>query len=192
MLPKGECAVSVESLLADLEDWLRSNAPKTYALLGQSATSDQLSRLEAMLGFKLRPEFIATLRWHNGTAQGLGSFELAPSYRLLDADSIRSAASRLNASAAESDIDPWSQRWVPLGSDDCGGHLLVDHDEGEDCGLVFTWDPENGFPMETWPSLMHVYVDLKTALLHHSPMASCAHQVVDGGLEWFDIDVEHG
>ncbi|GIF06972.1 SMI1/KNR4 family protein [Actinoplanes siamensis] len=181
--------MSVVAVLSEIEGWLARHAPRTHTMLNPPATPDQLGALEAALGFPLLPEVVAALRWHNGTSEDSGGFELVPTYWMVGAEDIANDARRLNSSAAEYDRDDWSERWVPVGADRCGAYVLVDHNVGEERGRVFTWDPESG-ERDSWSSLEELYSDLRAALADRTPLAGCTYDLVDGGVAWEDADLE--
>ncbi|GAA4608992.1 cell wall assembly regulator SMI1 [Actinoplanes octamycinicus] len=180
--------MSVVAVLSDLEGWLARHAPRTHAMVNPPATPDQLGALEAALGFPLVPEVGAALRWHNGTEEDSGGFELVPTFWMLSAESIAADARRLNASAAAYARDEWSDRWVPVAADRGGAYVLVDHGDSPDRGRVFTWDPESG-EGDSWSSLADLYSELRAALADRTPLLGCTYELVDGGVEWEDADL---
>jgi hypothetical protein len=181
--------VALTAVLSEIDDWLARHAPATAAMLHPPATPSQVEALEASLGPALLPEVATVLRWHNGTVEDIGGFELAPTYWLFDAGTVARDALRLNANAAQFDQDGWDDRWVPLAADRCGGYLLVNHEQGADRGKVDLWDPENGPPSAIWSGLEELCSELRTALVHRQPLMNCVYEIVDGAVAWTDEEL---
>ncbi|MEU0562060.1 SMI1/KNR4 family protein [Dactylosporangium sp. NPDC006015] len=177
--------MTVAVILADLDQWLAANAPRTLSLLHPPASQEQLQELESRLGFALLPEVASTLLWHNGATEEMGGFQLAPTYWLTDAARVAGDASRLRATARASNPEAWDVQWVPLAADRCGGYLVVDHTPDVDTGRTFLWEPENGEDaMGSWTGLAELCSELRFALLRGAPWLDNSYQIVDGGVEW--------
>lgn len=177
--------VTIAVLLAELEQWLAANAPRTRSLLHPPATPEQLGDLTARLGFALLPGVADLLLWHNGTTEQLGGFELAPTFWLIDADSIAKDTHSLRATAEAFDPEAWEEHWVPIGADRCGGYLIVDHNPHTDTGRTFRWEIENGEAATgSWPGLEELCTALRTALTDRTTWMGYEARIADGALRW--------
>lgn len=178
--------MTVATLLSEVERWLAGNAPRTLSMLRPPATPEQLRDLETQLGFALHPAVATILRWHDGTEEHLGGFELAPTYWLLSADSVAGDAHswrQLVGKDADDDLDMWQHSWVPIGADRCGGYLVVDHTDSR----TFLWEPENGMHARgIWPTPEELCTELRVNLLNRAPWLGCVPTITDGGVEWTD------
>ncbi|MFG1947818.1 SMI1/KNR4 family protein [Nonomuraea sp. NPDC048826] len=115
-----------------IETWLRANAPESYRALGRPAKARTIAVAEAQMGLRFPDDLRASLLRHNGA----GVLEGTRGFGFLDTGSmsvreIRDAWRALcGTDDADGTGDPrtewWDGRMIPFGSDDQGGHLVVD------------------------------------------------------------------
>lgn len=146
---------------ADIEAWLRSNAPATLASLPEAAGAHALRNLEAHLGGALPADFKGALLCHDGS----GEFVLPSFHRFSSTDIIRreyvawGAADerrirRLRdkhpqnpgqyARPLPGDHPLWHPCWIPVCHDESGNLLFVTHAEGEEAGRVGVFEHGDG------------------------------------------------
>ena len=78
----------VEQSWQRIENWLRNNAPETYATLNPPASEAAIAKAEEFLGVPFPPDVLASLRVHDGIAQQHGAFHLAGRYSLASVERI--------------------------------------------------------------------------------------------------------
>ncbi|WP_432972216.1 SMI1/KNR4 family protein [Dactylosporangium sp. CA-233914] len=183
--------MTLDALLVEVEAWLRRHAPATAAQLAPPATDEDIARLEAAVGFRLLPEVVTLLQWHNGAGDQDGAFTLGPLHSMLSADAIAKTAHMLIKINDKSRLEMpdyhwWRRTWIPVTSDWCGAHHVVDH--GPDTpGRVLYWDHETGEELlgPYHPSLTAFVAELLDALRHGTPIGDLRPIVTaDGELDW--------
>ncbi|MFF5229924.1 SMI1/KNR4 family protein [Dactylosporangium sp. NPDC000521] len=189
--------MSLATSLEQIEQWLQQHTPTTAALLAPPATAAEIATLEEVVGFRLRPEVEALLRWHNGSTGFDGAFPLAPVHRMLDTRQIAERWRTINDVTRDSRVewpDLWRPTWLPLTTDEGLASIMVDHSPGA-TGEVFYWDhvDTRNQQVPPWPNLASEVADLATALLTGGRMSgSAAHPglrpvvAYDGELGWDD------
>ncbi|WP_328912985.1 MULTISPECIES: SMI1/KNR4 family protein [unclassified Streptomyces] len=133
---------------------LSAYSPADFVALQPAASVEELTRLEAQLGFRLHPEVRALLERHNGVAElqptgdrdpfQPGAFLLG--YRLNHTDRIASEHVNL-VDFGEENIasDLWEEgelnghphQWVPIAHSNDAGVVFVDHRPGPTYGRVY-------------------------------------------------------
>lgn len=146
---------------ADIEAWLRPNAPATSASLPEAASEHVLQDLEAHLGVALPAELKDTLLRHDGA----GEFVLPGFHRFSSADIIRreyvawrvAEERRIQQLRDKHTHDPgqyprplpgdhplWHPCWIPVCHDESGNLLFVTHAAGEAAGRVGVFEHGDG------------------------------------------------
>ncbi|MEX2985723.1 SMI1/KNR4 family protein [Streptomyces sp. C36] len=168
--------------------WLATNSPDDYAALRPSATAQEITGLEADLGFSLHPELRALLERHNGVAElqaGVavgdqpGGF-LPLGHRLSCTSRIASQHVELvefgeeNLASElweEDDLNGHAHQWVPFALPIDGGVAFVDHRPGPTYGRVYEMGIGSGAVDATeWaPSLAGLFNVLADALETGAP-----------------------
>ncbi|MEV3856923.1 SMI1/KNR4 family protein [Streptomyces sp. NPDC050095] len=152
---------------ADIEAWLRGNAPATFASLPGAASEHALRDLEAHLGGALPGEIKDALLRHDGS----GEFVLPGFHRFSSTDIIRreyvawrtADERRIQQGTTKHAQNPgqyprslpgdhplWHPGWIPVCHDESGNLLFVTHAEGEEAGRVGMFERGDGasFPKE--------------------------------------------
>jgi cell wall assembly regulator SMI1 len=179
-------AMSISPILDSVDGWLAEHAPRTRRALAPPAAETDLAGAERELGVILSPTVRQLLAWHNGSADPSAPFDLAPGFEFLGVEDIVDAAKRRGRS-----VDPgsaaWDRAWVPVASDGCGAHLVVDH--GAEPGRVLLSDPEDGPHFrETWPSLADLLARTYEAMRDGTPLLHGRCFVENGRLRWDEAD----
>uniref|UniRef100_UPI003FD6CA23 SMI1/KNR4 family protein n=1 Tax=Streptomyces luteireticuli TaxID=173858 RepID=UPI003FD6CA23 len=135
--------------------WLSAHSPADHAALQSPATAEELTRLEAQLGFPLHPELRALLERHNGVTEQqptrevnlfqAGAF-LPLGHRLNHTDRIASEHRILadfgeeNTASGlweEDELNGHAHQWVPFAHPNDGGVAFIDHRPGLTYGRVY-------------------------------------------------------
>ncbi|MFD7236002.1 SMI1/KNR4 family protein [Streptomyces syringium] len=137
--------------------WLSVHSPADHAALQSPATAEEITRLEAQLGFSLHPELRALLERHNGVAEHLTTREsdsfqagafLPLGHRLNHTDRNASAHRILvdfgqeNTASGlweEDDLDGHAHQWVPFAHPNDGGVAFIDHRPGPTYATSMRW-----------------------------------------------------
>jgi cell wall assembly regulator SMI1 len=119
--------MTVRARLTELGELVQYKAPGTYASLRPGATPDAYTELSSRLPEPLHPDLVALWNWHNGTDQRAGSFELAPLFVFHDLAATTRFWDLRQTIKQQFPHSPWRPAWVPIGSDGCGGFLVIDH-----------------------------------------------------------------
>lgn len=148
-----------------IESWLQKHAPETFASLRPPATTGAIAAIEeqlavfADLGIALPDDVAESLRIHDGCLNVPGSFDVARSYRLLDARGIvglRHSLGKICDEISPDGTDPndpwWSPTWLLVAQPVWAGALIVDVEMGDRFGQVRTWDAEPLMPRVIAPS----------------------------------------
>src|SRR5439155_1471627 len=135
------------------------------------------------------------LLWHDGTPARVpdDTFCLGPAQGFLNLDATVDTWQRTKHNVERFHGGPvddatYSPRWLPIGTDWCGGHLVVDHRDTDTHGHVFTYDPESPPPPQyIWPSLSNLLDAELRAMQTGEPFERyglTAHVTDDGALTW--------
>lgn len=156
----------VEAAWQRIENWLRDNAPDTYATLNPPATDAAIARVEELVGVRLPEDVVASLRVHDGVTSRPGEFEIAGRYAPASAERMTHIWQMLTDLLLEDFNDDfnddgmvgwwWHPRWVPIAEDNAACQLVVDGRPGEDNDRVAVRDREDGAWWNhdhfSWPS----------------------------------------
>lgn len=115
----------METLWAQIEDWLAANAPGIAPTLGPPASEDQVESAETELGLTFPPAVRESYRVHNGGTELW--FGLFGGWELLGVQQVVQEARRHREAKAEFDIDfDYPDSMLPLFHDGGGNFLYVD------------------------------------------------------------------
>ncbi|MGN9808862.1 SMI1/KNR4 family protein [Micromonospora sp. BQ11] len=187
---------SITLLWTQIAEWLRKNAPLTFEKLNPPADDQALAELASELGTELPLDLVELLQNLNGSdgARGVtGIILLPPGYHMMDSSWI----ARDTRQRASIWGDAWHPTWIALGSDLCGGCLVLDTQPQPPYGRIFEFDKVDGPFGSTWASLNDLLTEMLALLerravgLAHRipynyPRAPDPVKVVveDGELEW--------
>jgi cell wall assembly regulator SMI1 len=187
---------SITAQWRQIAEWLRENAPLTFAKLNPAADERALAELASELNVDLPPDFEELLRNVNGsdhTRGVVGLTLLAPGYYMMDSARIV-GDTKQRASIWR---DAWLPTWIALGNDLCGGCLVLDAQPRPPHGRVFEFSEVDGPFGLAWDSLgdllteMHASLEGRAVSLAHRIPADYPRgpdpltAVVNGGeLEW--------
>ncbi|MEU4423180.1 SMI1/KNR4 family protein [Actinoplanes sp. NPDC024001] len=152
-----------------LEEWLRANAPRTFATLNPAADASTVAWLESQLGLELPAELVACLGRHNGadnTAVGPG-FSFMGGFHLRDAAGIAADAAvclTVLRRAPETRGRIWHEAWIPFATDFGGYFLVYDTRRRRPFGTVFYRDMVEGPWCASWDSMENLLADTLDAL----------------------------
>lgn len=125
--PPGSVA-GVQALLTELGELLARKDPRARSTLLPGASAAAFAPLTARLLVPLHPDLVTLWEWHDGADHGEPSpFEIASSCAFMSVDMATRTWDQQQAMREEYPYAPWRPEWVPLGSDGCGGLLVVDH-----------------------------------------------------------------
>ncbi|MEV1154766.1 SMI1/KNR4 family protein [Micromonospora chokoriensis] len=176
--------------LLELDGWLQRFAPASYASLRPSASPKVLREAAVAFGRPLHPALIELFDWHDGTSNmPAESFQLAPDFGFIGLSDALDEWTHWNAffgdTITDSRIGPSSQSWFPIAVDWCGGLLVVDHDQPDGYGQVFSTDPEQGSRQdEGWKSLTSLVDDVLGSLNSRQSLRDYDPVVREGLLVW--------
>lgn len=156
-----------------IENWLRDNAPETYATLNPPAADADIVAAEQVIGVPFPPDVVASLRIHDGVVPGPAAFHVAGRYSPSSLGRITGAWQLLTEILLEQfDEDDmsghwWHPRWVPIAEDNAGCELIVDGRAGEDNDRVAVrdksdgaWWDSKGYNWPSWGALLAETADL--------------------------------
>ncbi|MFI5659985.1 hypothetical protein [Streptomyces sp. NPDC051684] len=155
---------------ADIEAWLRPNAPATFASLPEAAGEQGLRSLAAHVGGGVLPaELEGALSCHDGS----GEFVLPGFHRFSSTDIIRREYVAWGAADERrirqlrdkhprnpgqyprplpGDHPLWHPGWIPVCHDESGSLLFVTHAEGEEAGRVGVFEHGDGASFPEGPA----------------------------------------
>ncbi|MBY8873549.1 SMI1/KNR4 family protein [Micromonospora sp. PLK6-60] len=154
---------SISHLWTQIVHWLRENAPRTVERLNPPADERALAGLASEWGIELPPDLVELLRHCNGSdpAQGVtGIILLPPGYHLMDSSWI----GRDTRQRAAIWGDDWHPTWLAIGSDLCGGCLVLDTQPQPPYGRVFEFDKVEGPFGSAWDSLADLLSEMLALL----------------------------
>ncbi|HEY4453137.1 MAG TPA: SMI1/KNR4 family protein, partial [Pseudonocardiaceae bacterium] len=140
----------VERSWQRIENWLRDNAPDTYATLNPPASEAAIAAAEEFVGVAFPPDVVASLRVHDGVAAGPAEFDLAGRYSPSSVARIKSNWQMLTDLLLDQFKDDdmsgywWHPQWVPIAEDNAACQLIVDGRAGEDTDRVAMRDKSEG------------------------------------------------
>jgi molybdopterin molybdotransferase len=154
---------SVYSSWRLIEEVLRENANSVFRALRKPVSSAQLRLLESSLPAKLPPDFIQSLKIHDGLRNSyLGEIRLFDYWALLPVSAIVAEWKTMTNLQAECSFEGgqfkvtprikndahWRPGWIPFMDAD-GDKLIIDLDPGDKgkLGQVFKWSNSGSFPM---------------------------------------------
>jgi cell wall assembly regulator SMI1 len=134
----------METVIARLNTWLKSNRAAYDAQLLAGATAEEIRQLEQVLNLSLPESFKALYRWHNG--QPGSSYDVFHDNKmLLSLKEIEETWVMLKEllESGEFGIENWWRLgWVPFLYDGAGNHLCLD--------LEGTFTGQKGQLIEFW------------------------------------------
>jgi hypothetical protein len=182
--------VDLTDILAGIEDWLRANAPATFAELPPPATDDDLDHIRRSLGLEPPEDLITLLRWHNGGGDGDGSMTIAPCYPMLGTGSIVTITAS-NRWVGGHATGRWSPSWLAIGSSFTNSYVVQETGPTQrpdrPAGSVFTFDWVDGelSQDQSGPTLTDTLADmLRTLHDGQSPEGLPVEVTDDGHLDW--------
>ncbi|MFF3614914.1 SMI1/KNR4 family protein [Streptomyces sp. NPDC002580] len=176
-----------DAVLTRFDTWLRSNAPADHASLNPPAARHDIDAV-AHLRFPLHPDLVTWLERHDGVTATQGhagpGVVLPGGLMLVTARGMREGQRDMEQAIADWVDENESERpdlrdiyegvygylfharWVPIATDVTGGHLIVDHRDGERFGNVLygLHKGDTSGPVKVWDSLPHMFQDLLVAL----------------------------
>jgi cell wall assembly regulator SMI1 len=119
-----------------IEDWLRTNAPRSYRTLGKNGNAKTIAAAEAYMGLRFPDDLRASLLRHDGAVylKDIWSFgflgnsnmsvrEMRDTWRqLCDIDGEEESDGEFSDPRSEW----WDGRMLPVGADGMGDHLVID------------------------------------------------------------------
>ncbi|HJP73099.1 MAG TPA: SMI1/KNR4 family protein [Pseudonocardiaceae bacterium] len=159
----------VERSWQRIENWLRDNAPETYATLNPPATEAAIAEAEEFVGVPFPPDVVASLRVHDGIAPQPGAFHLAGRYSLASVERIKNCWKMLTDLLLEEFNTEgmvgewWHPQWVPVAEDNAACQLIFDGRPDADHNRIAVRDKESGawwsHDRFTWTSLGALLAD---------------------------------
>lgn len=158
----------MKALLTTLGELLARKAPHEHSTLLPGATD--FSPLTARLPVPLHPDLVTLWEWHDGVDHRVPSpFEIAPSCVFMDVGTAaRTWDLRQEMRETYPDL-PWRPEWVPIGSDGCGGLLVVDHTPASDFRVFNAFIEAGDFVQVVAESPRSMIADLVTRLRDDVP-----------------------
>lgn len=168
--------MSMTVTLKLIEGWLREHSLPTAESLQPQATPQQLREAARILNVELPTDLSDLYLWHDGANATGASFEIAPTFPFISLERALDAwASRSLLSSTHGARDPafdWQPHWLPIGSDICGGHIVVETG-GDSPGRVFECSFLDGARFDqAWPSLSDWAEDILGSLTTDRPFLS--------------------
>ncbi|MFC4016350.1 SMI1/KNR4 family protein [Micromonospora sp. GCM10011542] len=186
---------SITPLWRQIAEWLRKNAPLTFAKLNPPADERALAELASEMDTELPPDLVELLHSFNGSAARdvIGLILLPSGYHVMDSSQI----ARDTRQRASIWGDGWRPSWIAFGNDLCGGCLVLDTQPQPPYGRVFEFDKVDGPFGSAWDSLDDLLTEMlallegrAVGLAHRIPYdyprapAPLKPVVKDGELEW--------
>lgn len=169
-----------------IDAWLRVHAPRTFASLGAPAAEAEIRAAEADLGLVFPADLVASLRRHDGAAEGTEAFRLPTGDRLLGVREIVAATEFLRTAAADLDEESAEFYWLP-GYAQFGSYgvtadgLTVDCRPGGSLGAIGRFFDETGTDFGQADSLGG-YLEGVADQLERGPVAGAV--MFNGRLIW--------
>ncbi|EFL12864.1 SMI1/KNR4 family protein [Streptomyces sp. C] len=105
-----------ENLVLDswdrIDEWLRHNAPRTFATLGPPAGQEEIAAAEEELGVTFPADLVASLLRHNGAMDGAEAFRFSTDDRLLSVSEIVRDTRWMRDIAADLDEEEAEYYWI--------------------------------------------------------------------------------
>ncbi|MFJ9910614.1 SMI1/KNR4 family protein [Actinacidiphila glaucinigra] len=95
-----------------IDEWLRENAPRTFATLGPPAEHEEIAAAEEELGVTFPPDLVASLLRHNGALDGAEAFRFSTHDRLLSVSEIVGDTRFMRAIAEGLDEEEAEYYWL--------------------------------------------------------------------------------
>lgn len=95
-----------------IDEWLRANAPRTFATLGPPAEHEEIAAAEEELGVTFPPDLVASLLRHNGAPDGAEAFRFSTHDRLLSVSEIVGDTRFMRAIAEGLDEEEAEYYWL--------------------------------------------------------------------------------
>ncbi|MEU7747096.1 SMI1/KNR4 family protein [Nonomuraea sp. NPDC049158] len=119
-----------------IEDWLRTNAPRSYRTLGKPGNAKTIAAAEAYMGLRFPDDLRASLLRHDGAVylkdtwpfgflgnSNMSVREMRDAWReLCDID----GEDRGDGEFSDPRSEWWDGRMIPVGADGMGDHLVID------------------------------------------------------------------
>lgn len=177
-----------------IEDWLKTNAPRSYRTLGKNGDAKTIAAAEAYMGMRFPDDLRASLLRHDGAVylndtwafgflgnSNLSIREMRATWRqLCDIEGVEESDGEFSDPRSEW----WDGRMIPVGADGMGDHLVIDSawkDIGEtdhEGNMDFT---PGGVPIRSFYTLLKTTAD---AMEKGGSIGYWKPRVVDGELDW--------
>ncbi|MFF4012591.1 SMI1/KNR4 family protein [Streptomyces sp. NPDC001717] len=95
-----------------IDEWLRENAPRTFATLGPPARREEIAAAEEELGVTFPPDLVASLLRHNGARDGAEAFRFSTHDRLLSLSEIVGDTQWMRDIAEDLDEEEAEHYWI--------------------------------------------------------------------------------
>jgi molybdopterin molybdotransferase len=159
--------MTVEKIVADLEDWFSQHAPKAKEVLLPGATADDIAALEKSVGSTVPDELRSLFAAHDGQ-QPRSFVSTIDGCMLLSCKRAGKAWSTLGELLDAGDLDQpaeskdgkvkavwWSKKWIPFAEGGSGDMLCVDLDPAAKgtAGQVLRFFHDEGWRDQLAPSV---------------------------------------
>lgn len=151
-----------------IEEWLRSQAPATYASLPEPASHDDLAALERQLGIPCPEGLRESLLRHDGSGELIlpifyrfaTTRQIEHEYRqMVAADERRTQQLREHhqerphqfPNPLPGEHQVWNPKWIPVSYDESGNLLFISQVEDETLGKIGMFDVDSGGSFDANP-----------------------------------------
>ncbi|MFF6906437.1 SMI1/KNR4 family protein [Streptomyces sp. NPDC012389] len=184
--------MTVDEAWQRIEDWLRANAPGSYAELPPPAATGEIQAAQDATGCAFPAELAASLARHDGS----GGFCLPPLHRLHGTRLIAAEYRTYRRAEQERSLGGptwWDVRWIPLADDGCGNSLFVSRQPGPSFGRIGDHAKDGGasFPDDGASASLGAFLASTARGLHDGLWGEYEPHVDDDGfLEWREPDAD--
>jgi hypothetical protein len=178
-------AVGLDDILAGIDDWLRANAPATFAGLGPPVTDDELDHIRHSLELEPPADLVMLLRWHDGGGDGDGRMTVAPGYPMLSTRGVVTITAS-NRRVGGHATGRWKPSWLVIGSSFTSSYVVQETGPAQRAdrptGSVLTFDWVDGelAQDQAGPTL----TDTLATLHDGHTRDGLPVEVIDGYLDW--------
>jgi cell wall assembly regulator SMI1 len=130
----------IGDVLELIESSLREHWPSTAESLQPPVTLQQLDRAQDVMKIHLPMDVARLYLWHDGANATGTTFEIAPTFSFISLDRALDIWAELNQARKDGifGFSEWKPCWLPIGSDVCGRHILVEM-SGDTAGRIFEY-----------------------------------------------------